>query len=381
MIKPLKFSSLLIIIAFILLPQIILATEFKAGDNIIIPESTLIQDDYFITGENIKFSGIIEGDFISACQTLTSKGKVEGNLMAVAQHIDISGEVGGSFRGGAQDITLDSKLGRNFLGFAQSINLKESSEIGGDVIAFCGDLRISGKVGKGLRGSFGTVVISGIISGDVNIEKADEVTILPEAKIYGDLKYKSKKEAKIEKGAEITGEVNWTQIQPKKAKKGLTWGRLFIAFLFFCASLVTGLFMLLIAKKEVKAAKEAVFKDFLKNLGLGFVFVVCVPIAGVILLFTMIGIPISIIVIFAYMVLFYIAKIFVGMALGEKVLQLFKTNGVPSAGWSLIVGLFILYMLFLIPYLNWIIYLLTLFVGFGSVFQAKKYLIPPSPTT
>jgi hypothetical protein len=139
--------------------------------------------------------------------------------------------------------------------------------------------------------------------------------------------------------------------------------------------------MLLIAKKEVKAAKEAVFKDFLKDLGLGFVFVICVPIAAVILLFTMIGIPISIIVIFAYMVLFYIAKIFVGIALGEKALQLFKTNGVPSAGWSLLVGLIILYLLFLIPYLNWIIYLLTLFVGFGSVFQAKKYLIPPSPTT
>ena len=137
--------------------------------------------------------------------------------------------------------------------------------------------------------------------------------------------------------------------------------------------------MLLIAKKQFKAAKESVFKDFLKNLGLGFVFVICIPIAIIILLFTVIGIPVSLTVLFAYMVLFYIAKIFVGYALGEKVLQLLKTNGVPAPVWSLLVGLVILYILFLIPYFNWIFYLLALFVGFGCVFQAKKYLTP-SPT-
>lgn len=295
--------------------------------------------------------------------------------MSVARDLDISGEVGGSFRGGAQNISLDGKLKRNFLGFAASINLKESSEVGGDVIAFCGELKVSGKVGKGIKGSVGSMVISGIIDGDVNV-KADEISIMPDAKINGNLFYKSKKEAKIEKGAQITGETKWTKLTPKK-KKGLTGGKILVKFLFLCASIVTGLFMLLIAKKEVKAAKEAVFKDFLKNLGLGFVFVICIPIAICILLFTVIGIPISIIVLFAYLVLFYIAKIFVGYALGERVLQLFKTNGIPAPAWSLLTGLVILYILFLIPYLHWIFYLLALFVGFGCIFQAKKYLTPP----
>lgn len=380
MTKFLKLLPFYPIFCFLLLPQIIVATEFKSGSNIVIPESTLIQDDYFIAGENIKFSGIVEGDLISGCQTLTSKGTVEGNLMAAAKELDISGEVGGSFRGFAQNISLDGKLKRNFLGFAQNINLKEGSEVGGDIIAYCSELKISGEIGKGVRTGACCVVISGIINGDV-FANADEITILPDAKIYGNLNYKSKKEAKIERGAVITGETNWTKILPEKEKRGWGWGKLLVKFLFFCASLVTGFFMLLVAKKEVKAAKDAVFKDFLKNLGLGFVFVICIPIAAIILLFTVLGIPISIIAIFAYLILFYIAKIFVGFALGEKVLQLFKAEGMPAPAWSLVVGLLLIYILFLIPYLHWIVYLLTLFVGFGSVFQAKKYLVPPPTTT
>ena len=379
MVKLFKFLILFLFCYLAFLPQLIQATVLKGGENIVIPESTLIQDDYFVAGNNIKFSGKVEGDFVSSSKTLTSKGVIGGNLMSVARDLDISGEVGGSFRGGAQNISLDGKLKRNFLGFAASINLKESSEVGGDVIAFCGELKVSGKVGKGIKGSVGSLVISGIIDGDVNV-KADEISIMPDAKINGNLFYKSKKEAKIEKGAQITGETKWTKMVPKE-KKGLTGGKLIVQFLFLCASIVTGLFMLLVAKKEVKAVKEAVFKDFLKNLGLGFVFVICIPVAAVILLFTVIGIPISIIVIFAYLVLFYIAKVFFGLALGEKVLQLFKTTGTPAPVWSLIVGLLILYILFLIPYIHWIFYLLALFVGFGSVFQIKKYLVPPPTTT
>jgi len=376
MLKWLMLSALFLLFFSILLPPLIQGIELKGGENMVIPESTLIQDDYFVSGNNIKFSGKVEGDFVSASQTLTSKGTVGGNLMSAGRDLDITGEVGGSFWGAAQNISFNGRLKRNFLGFAQSINLKEGSEVGGDVIAFCGELKVSGKIDKGLRGGVGSLVISGIVNGDVNV-KADEISIMPDAKINGNLHYKSKKEARIEKGAQIIGETKWTKITPKK-KKGLTPGKFFWQFLFLCASFLTGLFMLLVAGKQLKAAKEAVFKDFLKNLGLGFVFVICVPIAIVILLFTVIGIPISIIVLFAYLVLFYIAKIFVGYALGEKVLQLFKTNGIPAPVLSLLVGLVILYILFLIPYFHWIFCLLALFVGFGCVFQAKKYLVPPS---
>jgi len=197
MTKFLKFLPFFPICCLLLLPQIIVATEFKSGGNIVIPESTLIQDDYFVAGDNIKFSGIVEGDLISGCQTLTSKGTVEGNLMAAAKELDISGEVGGSFRGFAQNISLDGKLKRNFLGFAQSINLKEGSVIGGDIIAYCNELKISGEIGRGVRTGACCVVISGIINGDVFV-KADEITVLPDAKIYGDLIEKAKTETNPE---------------------------------------------------------------------------------------------------------------------------------------------------------------------------------------
>ncbi|MDH4223177.1 MAG: hypothetical protein OEV55_06500 [candidate division Zixibacteria bacterium] len=378
MVKTLKYIAILSLSFLLLFPDLLLGTEFKSGMNVIVPESTLIKDDYFVAGDNIKISGMVEGDVISACQTLTLKGRTESNLMAAAEYIDVSGEIGGSFRGGAKNISIDGKLKRNFLGFARSINLKEGSEIGGDVIAYCNELKISGSVGKGVTAGAYYVVISGIINGDVSI-RAEEIMIMSNAQIYGNLNYKSHKEAKIGKGALISGETKWTELEARE--KGLTWAKVLIEFCFYCAALLTGVFMLLLAKREVKAVKESVFKDFLKNLGLGFVFVICIPIAVVILLFTIIGIPVSLILVFIYFILFYIAKIFVGFALGEKILQAFGFSSKPSPFWSLMFGLSILYLLFLIPYLNCMVYLITLFLGFGAVFQYKKYIIPPLTTT
>ncbi len=93
MLKFLTLRVLFLLFFSILLPQLIQAIELKGGENIVIPESTLIQDDYFVAGNNIKFSGKVDGDFVSASQTLTSKGMVGGNLMSAGRDLDISGEV------------------------------------------------------------------------------------------------------------------------------------------------------------------------------------------------------------------------------------------------------------------------------------------------
>ena len=86
---------------------------------------------------------------------------------------------------------------------------------------------------------------------------------------------------------------------------------------------------------------------------------------------TVIGIPLAFITGFAYLTLFYIAKIFTGLVLGETVISIFKKDHIP-AGWSLMAGLVLLYILVGLPYVGWLIYALAFMIGLGGIVLSFK---------
>jgi cytoskeletal protein CcmA (bactofilin family) len=344
-------------------------TEFKSGENFLFPDTLIIDDDLIVACGTLQSEAVVKGDLISASNRFVQSGIVEGSIIAGAKDIDISGQVNGSVRGFAQNISIDGKVNRNVIGFCASLNVKPDADIGGDLTVFCGELNLDGNVGKGLRGSVGTLIISGTVNGDVLV-KADEVTLMPTAKILGDFKYKGKKQAKIESGAFVSGQTLWTKKEAKKEEKPkgiFTVKSLVTESLFLLALMVTGIVLTLIFKKNAHQAKSAVTGSFLKSLGWGFVFIVCIPIAIVILIITIIGIPVALISLFAYAVLVYVAKLPVATALGEKIIKALGKEGEPSLIGSMLLGLVVLTILLNIPYLEWLIYFVVIFTGFGAI--------------
>jgi cytoskeletal protein CcmA (bactofilin family) len=254
------------------------------------------------------------------------------------------------------------------------LNIRTDATIEKDVTAFGGEMALDGRIGRDLKGSVGTIVITGEVGRDVSIE-ANNITLMPTAKILGNFKYKSAKPAKIESGALISGETVWTK-QVEKKEQGFaslfTVKSLITKTLFLLALMITGIVISLVCKKNAYRAKQAVSESFLKSMGLGFVFMVCIPIAILILLFTVIGIPIAIIALFAYVILFYVAKIPVATFMGDKIFKFLGKQGEPSLIWSMILGLVILTILLNIPYLKWPIHFVVLFTGFGAILLSQK---------
>lgn len=374
--KKLIFFIALSLFLFLLVSGLSFATEFKSGRNIFVRQTKTIEDDLIIAANNVRIGGVVQGDVIFGSRSIVHNGKITGSLNGACQNVRILGEVGGSVRAFCQNNNIEGTIGRNLINFSQTLNIRPSGKINGDVTSFCAEMTIDGEVGRNVKCGAGTVIISGTIHGDVDLE-ADEISIMPTAKILGNLKYESREEARIEQGAQITGEVEWIKLEPKeKEREGfLTTKNIIIKLLFLLAAIVTGLILLGISKNFVRGAKRAVTESFLKSLGLGFICLICIPIAVVILLITVIGIPIAIISLFVYLILFYISKIFVGIAFGEKILTGFKKGKEASLGWSLVVGLIIINLLTSIPYLGWIVYLAVLFIGFGAALLARKHLL------
>jgi len=271
---------------------------------------------------------------------------------------------------------MNGSIGRNLINFGSTLHIRNDGKVRSDVTSYCDEIIIDGEVGRNLKGAAGTLIISGTIKGDVEIS-AGEISLLPSARILGDFNYQSKREAQIEEGAYIAGQTDWIKIKPEGKRKKLITGTtiLVIQILLLFATLVTGLIMLLVSKDFVRGAKNAVTQSFLKSLGLGFICMICIPIAIIILFFTVIGIPISIVALFVFLILFYVSKIFVGTALGERILTGFKKGKEAPLGWSLIVGVIILSVLTWIPVFGWLIYFVVVFIGFGAGLLARKHFL------
>jgi cytoskeletal protein CcmA (bactofilin family) len=372
-----KFDTLISILVLFFLLLIFnssSATQYKTVDNFFFPDTSLIQDDLVIAGGNIKLDGTIEGDLISASRSLVQNGLIEGSLNAGAQNLEILGVVNGSVRGFAQNVNINGQLNRNLIAFCSALNIRPDAEIGRDVTAFCGEMALDGTIGGNLKGTTGNLIISGVVNQDVSIT-ADRITLMPTAKILGNFKYKSEKEAKIESGAQISGETVWTKKESEKERQPksiFTAKSLITETLFLLALMITGVVLTLIFKKNAYQAKQAVGESFLKTLGLGFVFMICIPIAIIILIITIIGIPIAVIALFAYAILIYIAKIPVATFVGNWIIKVLGKQGEPSLIGSMLLGLVILTILLNIPYLEWLFYFVVLFTGFGAILLSQR---------
>ena len=104
----------------------------------------------------------------------------------------------------------------------------------------------------------------------------------------------------------------------------------------------------------------------------GLVCLIVVPIALIILAITMIGLPLALILGALFAILLYVVKIFVGVYLGEKALRLFNKKLPIPLIWSMIAGLVIIYILFLLPFIGWLIKLAVMLWGLGVLLVIIK---------
>jgi len=347
------------------------AIEYSTDDRYSVAVGDTIHDDLALLSDECAIDGVISNDLLICCNNFSVSGKIAGNINSASRKATIRGTVGNSARMAAQIINIDGHIGNNLLVFGEEIYVDRDATVGNDVNLFGQIVRVYSEIGGNLQVYGKDVTISGLIDGNVYVE-GEDIYIDKLAQINGNITYKSPKEIDIDDGASIAGEIEWKKNKPKEKEEsdsGSPWG--FDIVLTFC-SLVTGLLLILLFKRHTNLAVKAIQKNVLLATGVGFVGLCVTPVAIVLLMVTVLGIPAAILVTFAYASFFYIGKIYVAIAIGKFGIKLFMTGTEPKNGWCLLLGLFILTILFNIPIVGWIAYLVTVFAGFGAIILALR---------
>src|SRR5262249_55662880 len=138
---------------------------------------------------------------------------------------------------------------------------------------------------------------------------------------------------------------------------------------------VTGLLLFWIVPALSRAGLENM-GELLVSAGVGFLSLVGVPVAVLILAITLIGLPIALISIAGWMVAAYLAKIVVAGFLGRSLLaRSGDTQPAPAVG--LLAGLLVVFVAINLPFVGGLINFLLVMLGMGiialRIFQMPRW--------
>jgi cytoskeletal protein CcmA (bactofilin family) len=354
-----------------------LAITPRGGDTVVFNET--LADDLYVAGGTVEVAGVVDGDVTAAGGTITLNGRVTGGVLAAGGTLRIAGSVGRAVRAAAGTLVLSGSVAGDAVLFGGSVTVDQSSEISRDLMAAGGKVRASGTVARDAFLGGGEVTIDGTFTGNVEVH-ADTLTVMPTAKIRGRLKYSADRVADIQSGSQI-GSVEQVA-RPAQPR------RLYRPFAFRSAGrvmeglwlLVLGLVALAVAPRGVPRVVERLSRNFWSATLTGFILLVVVPVAAFIMLFTVVGIPISIAVFLLYLATLYPAQIFAGKWLGDQVLRLFGRTA-PSPYWAMALGVILLVIIGAVPVVGWLARLIALLAGFGALWAAVWLTRGPRRTT
>ena len=324
--------KIMILIALIITAGLIIspvtAFDTRSGDNIVINEP--IDDDLVASGGSMIVNAPVKS-ITWAGGTLIVNEPVEKNLIAAGATIQVN-----------------APIGTDLIVFGGNIDI--NGDVGGKVMAFGGSITMSGNA-ENIAATGGTVVLgkNSIISKDAIISASGYTT---QARILGNLTVEDEQNGDCGFSMKEIGNIIEAFITFAMILCFFGFLILGIIFVKLCPSFYTSL---------VKTGKEKTIISFIAGIaGLIIGCVLCV-----ILLITIIGIPFAFLLFLLILLGLMLANILTGALVGEWIQQLAKKE--VSLIWGFVVGFIVLNALFFIPYIGFIFWVVSVFLGFGML--------------
>lgn len=370
------FKILLLLVALLLPIAAVKATGAKTGNSIYVAKDEIVSGNLYAAGQTITVDGTISGDLIAAAQNINVNGRIEGDIIAAAQNITINGEVGGDVRIAGNSLTINGAIARNVNAFGANIIFGANSRIGWDVYLASATTEIRGTIDGGLSGRAGQALIIGKIGKNINLKLTggnsdQKLTVAPEAIINGDIIYTSKNTAKISEKASIAGKVEQKTLQTKETNWFWLWlwNKLFVIF----SALVVGLVLIFLGKNITPKILAKIKEKPLKMLAPGLIIMFVLPPIALVLTFTLIGIPLALIIGAWWFAAIYVAKIITAILVGQIIIKKLIKKENPNLLWSLVLGVIICWLLFSIPFVGWILGLIAIWLGLGGIWSYASH--------
>ena len=330
-----KILMLLVLIVSIFTVQVN-AKQFYANDKIKINE----QQDYsvFAAGQEIDISSFIDGSTFVAGEDIT-----------ITSSQDIIFAAG-------EDIKIKDAYAKDV--FVAGMELEINNSQIRDLFAFAEDIEINSEISHNAYLGATKVVIDSKIMGNVYIA-AEEIIIKDGAEIMGTLEYPETAYIRISDHALIEKTKEFNVNEPDMGTSIQVMITDFINS--YLAILITGFLLIILFKKQFdKLEKEELsFENVAKKVGLGFLLLIATPVVVLLLMCTIVGVPLSFMLLALYIMLIYISIIPSGYFIAYKLLH----KNIKNDYLLLAIGILGIKLLEFVPVIGFLVALISLCFG------------------
>ena len=289
---------------------------------------------------------------------VTEETSVDGILFAVASDLSISG-INQYLLALGNNIKLDEMESNDSFIIGNNIDL-DNVKLSRDLYILGNSVEINGEIDRNIYLACGSVNISGTINGNIYIA-SPKITIEKDTTINGKIM--------VPENTLLTADDTYNVERYKEINTKKTFIDKIIAKLIsFFNVLIVGLLLFAVFKKlDIKIdSKDHDFITILKKIGFGLIGIlvgILVSLIALILMFSKVFLAISIILIALYIFAIYVSIIISSYYISSNVLK----NVIKNKYLLLIIGLFITYLIYLIPFVGGIFYFMMVLLGLGII--------------
>ena len=365
-VRPLLLTTLLLC-----WPTLGLAVEVRvskeASSRIVVGSDERIDDTLIATGETVTIDGVVSGNLIAAARRVTVNGTVEGDLITAAQEVELPGTVEGNAFTFSQEIEVNGEVGGSLHSFAEQVRVHQEANVEGDFIAFGSEVSADGSVRRDVLAFAGMTDVRGRVGRNLTAWTG-RLSLLAPAEVDGNLTAHvgDADDVQIEVGATIGGQRDIQVRAPgddrsRFARPGFYLWQAFRLGTGFVTGLVLFLlFPVLFANRPGSGAA------LLRNVGVGFLTLVATPVAAVIVMVTVFGLPIGLLGLLCWLVGLYFAVLVVAAFAGQALLKK-PFDRLGSFAPALLVGLLLWVVVTSVPFLGALVRFFAVLLGLGVI--------------
>lgn len=383
--KKTKFLRLSVIIVFLLslfamagsasaMPHMYYRFNRQASQTL--DQGATINGPGLFAGDFIQIDGDINGTTFASGDQVQVNGDINGALFFAGDTIQINGEVNGNIYGLGNRIQMRGQNEGDVFFAGRNVVVEQDSRSGRDLFIAGMNVVVDGPVPRHLFAVGEFVTLNGEIGGDATVN-SEELTVGQSAAIEGDLRYESPNEATISPTASVAGQTDYTERDTWERQWNVTqqerWQfRLLYALWSLLAALVVWVMIKLLKPHFWSDTTVPIGSEPLKTLGFGLLALIATPFVAMLLMITVIGIPMGIILVMLYGIALYISKIIVALFIGSLILKSYERERFGKEFLLVLIGLVILELLMLIPYVGWVFGTIIVIAGLGALILFRR---------
>jgi len=333
--------------------------------------------DHFVAGSNVAVNRSVPGDLLAAGRAVVSDSTVGGDAVLAGGSVHLNGNVSQSVYAAGGQVIVNGTISRNARLAGGNVEIAPSSRIDGGVSVGGGQARVSGSIGGYLQAAGGSLYINGPIGGDVEAA-VGQLELGPNARIRGRLRYRSRQALKQDPAAQVSGGIEQLPpLAPQAPRRGLGRGA---SWIWTLGLMLLVAILLLVLPGFLTSVIETLESRPGASALLGFALLVCIPVASVILLITLVGAPLGLLSMTAYMALLLVGYVAAGAALGDWVWKRLRRGNAPATRPQIgaaIGGILAVAIIGRVPLLGGLVIFVALLLGIGAVgLQINRALHP-----